>query len=211
MLPLRLFRPRAFSPRNGAGFLLHFAMFAGFLLIIQFLTQVHGDGPLAAGLQTLPWTAMPLVVSPVRRPARRRIGRRPLIAAGGLLLVAAGILALALLASAGASSPSSRPLVAIGVGIGLVLPNVASAALAAVPARDIGKASGILSTSRQVGSVAGVSVGLAIYQAASGAGAAASPAGSAPRSSSPRSRRSGARSPRVSAGRGPCARRRRVA
>jgi hypothetical protein len=63
-------------------------------------------------------------------------------------------------------------MVAIGVGIGLVIPNIAAAALAAVPPADIGKASGILSTSRQVGSVAGVSVGLAIYQAASGAGAA---------------------------------------
>ena len=63
-------------------------------------------------------------------------------------------------------------MVAIGVGIGLVIPNIAAAALAAVPPADIGKASGILSTSRQVGSVAGVSVGLAIFQATSGAGAA---------------------------------------
>jgi hypothetical protein len=59
-------------------------------------------------------------------------------------------------------------MVAIGVGIGLVIPNIAAAALAAVPPADIGKASGILSTSRQVGSVAGVSVGLAIFQATPG-------------------------------------------
>jgi hypothetical protein len=56
-------------------------------------------------------------------------------------------------------------MVVVGVGIGLVIPNVAAAALAAVPAPDIGKASGILSTSRQLGSVAGVAVGLAIYEA----------------------------------------------
>ena len=41
-----------------------------------------------------------------------------------------------------------------------------------MPPADIGKASGILSTSRQVGSVAGVSVGLAIYEATAGAGPA---------------------------------------
>ena len=74
-------------------------------------------------------------------------------------------------------------MVAIGVGIGLVIPNIAAAALAAVPPADIGKASGILSTSRQVGSVAGVSVGLAIFQATSGAGAAGVATGSAPCSS----------------------------
>jgi hypothetical protein len=72
------------------------------------------------------------------------------------------------------AAPMNRAerMVAICVGIGFVIPNIAAAALAAVPPADIGKASGILSTSRQVGSVAGVSVGLAIYEATSGAGAA---------------------------------------
>jgi hypothetical protein len=87
-------------------------------------------------------------------------------------LVAIGMLALALIESPATTAFDLAPaMVAIGVGIGLVIPNIAAAALGAVPAADIGKASGILSTSRQVGSVAGVSVGLAIYQAAAGAGA----------------------------------------
>jgi hypothetical protein len=83
------------------------------------------------------------------------------------------MLALSLLATPGVTLAELAPaMVAIGVGVGLVIPNIAAAALAAVPPADIGKASGILSTSRQVGSVAGVSVGLAIFQATSGAGAA---------------------------------------
>ena len=172
MMPLRLFRSSAFSSANVANFLLAFAMFAGFLMLIQFLSNARGEGPLSVGLHTLWWTAMPMVVAPYAGRLGRRVAPAA-IAAGGLLLVATGMLALALLATPGVTLAELAPaMVAIGVGIGLVIPNIAAAALAAVPPADIGKASGILSTSRQVGSVAGVSVGLAIFQATSGAGAA---------------------------------------
>src|SRR6185436_14859401 len=104
------------------------------------------------------------------------LGRRiapAAVASAGLLLVAGGMLLLGLVESPDTTVLELAPaMVAIGVGIGLVIPNIAAAALGAVPPADIGKASGILSTSRQVGSVAGVSVGLAIFQATSGAGAA---------------------------------------
>src|SRR3954447_26548246 len=172
MMPLRLFRSSAFSSANVANFLLAFAMFAGFLMLIQFLSHARGEGPLSVGLHTLWWTAMPMVVAPYAGRLGRRVAPAA-IAAGGLLLVASGMLALALLATPGVTLGELAPaMVAIGVGIGLVIPNIAAAALAAVPPTDIVKASGILSTSRQVGSVAGVSVGLAIFQATSGAGAA---------------------------------------
>jgi EmrB/QacA subfamily drug resistance transporter len=172
MMPLRLFRSSAFSSANAANFLLAFAMFAGFLMLIQFLARARGEGPLSVGLHTLWWTAMPMFVAPYAGRLGRRVAPAA-IAAGGLLVVASGMFALALLASPDAALGELAPaMVAIGVGIGLVIPNIAAAALAAVPPADIGKASGILSTSRQVGSVAGVSVGLAIYQATAGAGAA---------------------------------------
>jgi hypothetical protein len=44
--------------------------------------------------------------------------------------------------------------------------------LAVIPEADIGKASGVLNTARQVGAVAGVAVGVAVFQAAGGPGAA---------------------------------------
>jgi MFS transporter, DHA2 family, methylenomycin A resistance protein len=45
-------------------------------------------------------------------------------------------------------------------------------ALAAVPEQDVGKASGVLNTARQVGAVVGVAVGVAIFQGVGGPGAA---------------------------------------
>ena len=64
-------------------------------------------------------------------------------------------------------------MVAIGVGIGLVHPQhrLRRARRRARRPTSAGRPA-ILSTSRQVGSVVGVSVGLAIFQATSGAGAA---------------------------------------
>ena len=165
MMPLRLFRSSAFSSANVANFLLAFAMFAGFLMLIQFFAHA-GEGPVTIGVHTLFWTAMPMVVAPYAGRLGRRIPAAQ-VAAAGLALVAIGMLGMALLAVPDAGVLALAPaMVAIGVGIGFVIPNVAAAALAAVPPADIGKASGIVSTSRQVGSVAGVSVGFAIYQAA---------------------------------------------
>jgi EmrB/QacA subfamily drug resistance transporter len=172
MMPLRLFRSRAFLSANVANFLMAFAMFAGFLMLIQFFAHARGEGSLTVGLHTLFWTAMPMLVAPYAGRLGRRVAPAA-VASAGLLLVAAGMLVLAVVESPQTTVLELAPaMVAIGVGIGLVIPNIAAAALGAVPPTDIGKASGILSTSRQIGSVAGVSVGLAIYEATAGAGAA---------------------------------------
>ena len=58
-----MIRRPGFSAANGAGFALHFTMFGAFFIVIQYLTQVHGDTAIRAGIETLPWTLLPLVVS----------------------------------------------------------------------------------------------------------------------------------------------------
>ena len=65
------------------------------------------------------------------------------------------------------------PLVAIGLGIALVLPNVASAALGSALPEHIGKASGANSTFRQLGGVFGIAVAVLVFDRA---GSYASPA-----------------------------------
>ena len=173
MLPLGLFRRPGFTAANAAGFGLHFTMFAAFFLIIQYLTQVQGSSAIAAGVETLPWTVMPLVLSPFTGALGGRIGSRPLVVAG-LLLLAAGTAGAALAMSVGASyGELVAPLVAIGVGIALVLPNVASAALGSALPEHIGKASGTNTTFRQLGGVFGIAVAVLVFDRA---GSYASPA-----------------------------------
>ncbi len=166
MLPLRLFRSRAFATANLAGFLLHFAMFAAFFATVEFLTRVDGAGPVAAGLWTLPWTVMPLLVSP--RAGRLGQRRSPAAVTGaGLGVIAAGTAALALVIGPATAPLALAPgLVAIGIGVGLVLPNVAGLAMGSVAPVHIGKASGTLNTARQLGAVFGLAVAVAIVETA---------------------------------------------
>jgi EmrB/QacA subfamily drug resistance transporter len=163
MLPLGLFRRPGFAAANAAGFGLHFTMFGAFFLIIQYLTRVHGDSAILAGAETLPWTLMPLALSPFTGALGGRIGPRPLVVAG-LLLLAAGTAGSALAMGVGASYAGLvAPLVAIGVGIALVLPNVASAALGSALPEHIGKASGTNTTFRQLGGVFGIAVSVLVF------------------------------------------------
>jgi EmrB/QacA subfamily drug resistance transporter len=165
MLPMRLFADRRFSLSNGAAFLLHFAMFGAFFLVIQFLANVDHEGPVMAGVWTLPWTAMPLLLFPFAG----RLGRRfepALVTATGLGLIALGIGATAVAVEAGAEPLGLiGPLWLVGTGIGLSLPNLVALAMGAAPAADVGRASGTLSTIRQLGSVFGVAVPVAVFQA----------------------------------------------
>ena len=173
MVPLRLFSSREFSAVNIAGFLLHFAMFAAFIMVVQFLSSVRGEGPVSSGLHMLFWTLMPMIVAPYGARLGRRIAPTTLIAAG-LTTVAAGMATLFAIVGPDASALSLAPgLLITGAGIGLTIPNLAGGALGAVGAEDMGKASGILATARQVGAAFGVSVGVAIFEAASSGATAA--------------------------------------
>lgn len=163
MLPLRLFAERAFVSSNAAGLLFNFTMFATLLMVVQFLAQVRHQGPVASGLWVLPWTAMPLLVS---TPAGR-LGRRvspALLTAIGMGILATGATLIAVLVS-----PSTPPeelvggLLLIGAGIGIALPNVSALAIGSVPPADIGRASATLNTARQIGSVFGVAVAVAVF------------------------------------------------
>jgi hypothetical protein len=166
MVPPRLFAGREFSAINAAGFLLSFAMFGAFVVVIQFLTEARHEGPVESGVHTLFWTLMPVVVAPFAARLGRRIAPGAMVAAG-LTLASVGMATMALVVDSGATALSLAPgLTITGIGIGFVVPNLAAAALAGAAPDDIGKASGVLSTSRQLGAVFGVAVAVAIFEGA---------------------------------------------
>ena len=165
MLPLRLFEVRSFSAANAAGFAFQFTMFAAFLMIVQFLGTVRGEGAVMVGVWTLPWTVMPLLVSPFGGRLGQRIDPGAIVV-GGMALIALSVLALAALIGPGTAPAEMAPTLAgIGIGIGFVLPNVTAVTMRSVGPADIGRASGTLSTARQLGAVFGVAVAVAVYGA----------------------------------------------
>ncbi|MFL5904098.1 MAG: DHA2 family efflux MFS transporter permease subunit, partial [Solirubrobacteraceae bacterium] len=95
MLPLRLFRSRAFTATNLVSLAMYFGTFGSIFLLAQFLQTVQGYSAFEAGVRTLPWTIMPMFIAPLAGALSDRIGGRPLMAAG----LALQAIALAWLAS----------------------------------------------------------------------------------------------------------------
>ena len=173
MLPLRLFRSRAFAAGNAASFFLTSALLGLVFLMVQFLQVVQGDSPLAAGLRMLPLTATLFFVAPVVGARLDRTGVRPMIA-GGLALQALGLTTIALIAGPDVNYAAFlAPLLVAGVGTSMVLPAAQSCVVAAVAPPDVGKASGTYNSIRQLGSAFGVAIAVAVF---SGAGGYGSPA-----------------------------------
>lgn len=168
MLPPRFFRSRGFSATNGVSFAMFFGTFGAIFLLSQFFQVAQGLGPLEAGLRTLPWTAMPMLVAPLAGLLSDRIGSRPLMAAG-LALQAIGIGWLAIVSEP--STPYAEllvPFILAGTGMALVFAPSANAVLASVRPEEAGQASGATNTIREVGGVLGVAVLASVFAANGG-------------------------------------------
>jgi len=163
MLPLRLFRIRAFSAANVSAFLMSGAIFSAAFLTAQYLQLGMGYSPMATGLRLLPWTATPVLVAPLAGALADRIGARPLLVTG-LAMQAAGLAWVADIATAGGGYLRFvAPLIIAGVGISMTVPTVATAALGAVPPADIGRASGVNNTLQRFGGAFGVAIVTAVF------------------------------------------------
>jgi EmrB/QacA subfamily drug resistance transporter len=168
MLPLALFRSRAFSAGNGATFLTFASLFAAVFFLAQFLQTGLAYGPLGAGLRLLPWTATLFFVAPVAGILVDRFGERPFLVAG-LALQAVGMGWIALIAGPGMSYAEMIPaLMLAGCGVSMAMPAGQNAAVNAVAGDAIGKAAGINSTLRQLGGVFGIAVAVAVFAGAGG-------------------------------------------
>ena len=157
MLPLGLFRKRAFSVTALAGLLVNVAFYGLIFVFSLYFQRVNNLTALQTGLAFIPMTGAVLVANLVAARISARIGARLTIAIGEMM-VAAGCLAL-LGIKAGAPYMSLwPPLVAMGAGLGLLVPPLTSALLGSVDKAQSGIASGVLNAMRQTGSVIGVAL-----------------------------------------------------
>jgi EmrB/QacA subfamily drug resistance transporter len=171
MLPMSLFRSRAFSAGNAANLAMVAALFGAVFFMAQFLQVVKGYGPLRAGLGLLPWTATLFFVAPVAGAMVSRIGERPLIALG-LTLQAIGFGWIALIASPDVAYLSLvPPFMVAGCGVSMAMPSSQSVVINAVAPSAIGTASGTFNMVRQLGGVLGIAVAVAVFTGAGGYGA----------------------------------------
>jgi EmrB/QacA subfamily drug resistance transporter len=172
MVPMQLFRTRAFAAGNAAGVFLYASLYGTLFFVAQFLQAAQGQGPLGAGLRLLPWTATLFVVAPMAGALVNRLGERRLVVVG-LLLQAAGMAWIALIATPDLAYASLVvPLIVAGSGVSMAMPAAQNAILGAVAPVQIGQASGTFNMLRQLSGVFGIAVLVAVF---AGAGSFASP------------------------------------
>jgi EmrB/QacA subfamily drug resistance transporter len=168
MLPMTLFRSRAFSAGNAAIFLTFASLFTAVFFYAQFLQTALDHGPLGAGLRLLPWTATFLTVAPVAGALADRIGERPLMASG-LALQAIGMAWLAIIAEPGLGySTMLAPFIVAGVGVSMAIPAAQNSVIGSVHPDAIGKAAGVNSMMRELGGVFGLAVAVAVFAGTGG-------------------------------------------
>jgi EmrB/QacA subfamily drug resistance transporter len=133
-----------------------------------------GFSPLQAGLATLPATAGLVAVAPLVPRLAAKFGGRSVVGAG-FALTAVGFAAIGFNESSWAYTAFVLPLIAMAVGMGLSNGPASSAATAAVPANQVGEASGVSNMARYVGAAVATALAASIYgsviasQTASGA------------------------------------------
>jgi EmrB/QacA subfamily drug resistance transporter len=169
LLDLRLFRRVQFS---SAIVLAVFALcgFGAFLFVTtQYLQDVRGMSPVAAGLCLLPVGAPVLVISPLTGRVVARSGPVPPLLVAGSALALGGVASLWL--------RPGTPLLAVlavyllfGVFLGTVNPPISNTAIAGMPRSMAGLAGALASTGRQTGTTLGVAVSGALVGPALAAG-----------------------------------------
>ena len=155
MVDFTFFRSKSFLGANLVAFIVSFAMLAMFFFIALYMQNVKGYSPLQAGVRFLPSTAVIIFAGPIAGRLTDRIGPKPLMTIG-LLTVAASMFWQGHLTPDTSYSFLVGAFVLMGLGMGLVMSPMSTAAMNAVEPTKAGVASGILSMSRMVGGTFGV-------------------------------------------------------
>jgi MFS family permease len=158
LVPFRIFRLRTLTGANVVGILLGASLFSMFFFISLYMQQVLGYSPIHAGLSYLPLAVTIIVAAGLGGQLVTRLGFKPILA-GGMLLVAVGLLWFSRVSVGGGFltdilGPSL--LAAMGLGFGFVTSTIA--AVSGVKAGEQGLASGLINTSQQIGGALGLAV-----------------------------------------------------
>jgi DHA2 family methylenomycin A resistance protein-like MFS transporter len=157
MLPLSLFADRAFSVSTALGLLVNAAFYGLIFVLSLFFQRAEHLDALTTGLAFLPMMGAILLANLVAAQVAKRLGAR-LTIAGGTALMAIGCAPLLALTPETSTMLVVSAFVALGGGLGFVVPPLTSTLLGSVDKTRSGVASGVLNSMRQTGSVVGVAL-----------------------------------------------------
>jgi DHA2 family methylenomycin A resistance protein-like MFS transporter len=154
VLPLALFRQRAFSTVMVVAIATNLAFYGAIFILSIYFQQARGYSPARTGLALLPFAVIMFANIASGRACARWSPRMPVVS--GLVISALGY---AVLAQLGERTPYLAVLPGLfmmAIGAGLVVPAMTSCLLAEVDKHRSATASAALSSARQVGAAVGV-------------------------------------------------------
>jgi DHA2 family methylenomycin A resistance protein-like MFS transporter len=157
MLPLTLFSHRMFSVTAMVGLLVNIAFYGLIFIFSLYFQRINGWSAFATGMAFLPMLGAVLPVNLVAARVAERIGAPQTIAVGSAI-AAAGCLGLLFMAPGTSYGAVALQLIALGGGLGLLVPPLTSTLLGSVEKSRSGIAAGVLNATRQTGSVLGVAL-----------------------------------------------------
>jgi MFS transporter, DHA2 family, methylenomycin A resistance protein len=157
MLPLSLFSHRMFALASLVGLLVNIAFYGLIFVFSLYFQEINHWSSFATGLAFVPMMGAVLPVNLIAPRLAERIGA-PAVIAIGALIAAAGCIGLIGIDRGTAYWAICGQLLAMGGGLGLLVPPLTSTLLGSVDKARSGVAAGVLNSTRQTGSVLGVAL-----------------------------------------------------
>ena len=153
----RLFRSRMFAWATMAFVVVGFAMTGALFVLTPYIQVVLGYDAQATGLRLIPMIGAMIVGAVLADRLARRAGKR-LTIAGGLTVVAAGLLLLSRATGSSGYELIAEGMVVTGLGLGLAMPTALDTVLGSLPPGQTGTGSALTRALQQVAGSFGVAI-----------------------------------------------------
>jgi EmrB/QacA subfamily drug resistance transporter len=162
LIPLRMFRIRAFAIGSAQSVILGVGMFGGLASIPLYLQIVKGASPMKAGLLLLPLVGALMATSLIVGRISTRTGKLRRYPIMGTLFLMASMLLLSTVHAGTPLWPTDLYMALFGIGLGMCMQTIQLSMQNAADPRDIGVASAANTFFRQLGGTLGTAVFLSI-------------------------------------------------
>ncbi|MGA7416508.1 MAG: MFS transporter [Acidimicrobiales bacterium] len=159
LMPFSIFRLRTLRGADIVGLLLGMSLFSMFFFISLYLQEVLHYSPIKTGIAYLPLAVGIIISAGLASQVVTRIGFRPTLIAG-LLLVAGGLVWFSRVPAPGGSYVANvfGPSLLAAAGFGFAFVSVTIAAVTGTRPHEAGLASGLINTAQQIGGALGLAI-----------------------------------------------------
>lgn len=163
LVDMNLFKTRNFSIGSFAAAVLSFSMMGSFFLLPLFLQSIMGFTAIKTGQVLLPFAVTIMIMAPIAGKLADKFGGKYLISAG-MAIMAIGGFYIGHFRLDTQINELIIPFIIMGLGMGMSMSPLTNITLLETPEDEIGGASGVISTARQIGSVMGIAILAAFLQ-----------------------------------------------